>query len=149
VKDPLRRLRPEVALPLGTRADLGVEHEVEVKDPDIPELLAAGRAGEGSYGPGKGLRRHAGCALDPVGRRDVVRPEVLLAAGALDHLVREALHVPGGDVDGLEPDGRALDLVEPLPEDVESPPDILDAPLHLGAQGPVVDEACHAPVDLA
>ncbi len=140
-EDPLRRLGPEVARPLRARPDHGLEHQREPEDLDLAELLAAGRAVQPFELAAEGRLVERGRVRAPTAALDhVVGPQVFAAVGALEHLVGEALDVARRDIDRLLPDGRALDLVEPLAHHVERAPRLLDPPLHHRAEGSVVDE---------
>src|SRR5208337_2324734 len=78
----------------------------------------------------------------------MVRPEVFPAVRALAHLVGKSCHMAGGDKNSLLRNGRALDLVIPLLDDIKIPPDILDTPFHHRTERAIIDEAGHRPVAL-
>ena len=146
-EDALRGLRAQVVQAglVLDRAEVGLEHHVEVARLGPRALRAAVRAGDVGQAV---LRRPALARLELL--LEVVGPEALVAALALGQRVGEDADVTGGDPDLARQDHRGVQADDVVPAlDDGAPPLLLDVLLELDAQGPVVPGGAGAAVDLA
>ena len=152
-EDPLRRLGPQVCEVLGglDGPHVGLEHQVEGPDgrevaPAVHRVLYPGVLLDD---PGELLRAqalgvYACCVLD-----EMVGPVAAFARAALDEHVVEGERVPRGLPHSRVHDYGRVEADHVLAHvDHAAPPLLLDVPLHLDAERPVIVGGTDATVDL-
>ena len=148
-EDALRGLGPQVvhALLGLDRAEVGLEHHVEVARLGPLALGAAVRADDLGHRHGVGVVE---ALLQRVRLLQVILPMTLVAVQALDQRVVEHLDVPGGHPHLARQDDRAVQADDVVAAGDHRPPPLpLDVLLELDAERAVVPRRLGAAVDLA
>ncbi len=147
-EDTLGSLGAQVSLPLRSRPDGGLEHQVERKDARFTQGFLADGAGQFMERCLERFCRERAGIRDAVIVRDVIGAQVFAAVRALHHLVSELFHVTGCDEDCFDSNGGAFDLIVAFLKDVERPPEVFDVPLHHRSERAVIDKTGDRPVYL-
>src|SRR6185312_14022777 len=146
-EDALRGFRPQVAQPLLRfhRPEVGLEHHVELARLGV---LTAGATVRARYF-GQVLFQHVLAGAFGVLLGELVGPESLVAALALDQRVVKGLHMPGGDPYLARQDHRGVQADDVVPAgDHGAPPLAFDVLLEFDAQWAVVPGRAGSAVDL-